>query len=335
MRRDDAGFTLIELMVSAAVLALISVYLTGMLTQQNRAYTVVDSVTETQSNLRAIGTLMDREVRTSSMMTYEGAVACGVDSVTGPDVLYVTDIDAFELVQSADDTFNVALDENGAAITGGPTFTSTLHLSRVTTDDHASYDLDTDGTPDSDFRNGGGVIVIDGAAQGRGTACGIIREVDVGGSTLTVNFEAGAGSLAVGDPTAAHKLMAIPAHRYMVDDENRLMRDDQVLAEDVEDLQVAYFIDANDNLEYDDEEYEGDADEPVYESAGTDHRSVREIRFNVVMRSRRPDPALTNATFQVTENREVVAGTDGFRRRVFTGTARPRNVGHREPKVVN
>ncbi len=47
------------------------------------------------------------------------------------------------------------------------------------------------------------------------------------------------------------------------------------------------------------------------------------------MRSRRPDPNLNGATFQVRENRAPIAGTDGFRRRAFTAEVRPRNIGHR------
>ena len=53
------GFTLIELMIAMAILLLVVVYLTEMLTRQSRAYTVVDQVTEAQQNLRAIADLLE------------------------------------------------------------------------------------------------------------------------------------------------------------------------------------------------------------------------------------------------------------------------------------
>ena len=42
--RQAAGFTLIEMMISVAVLAVITVYMTGMLMQQSRGYEVVEDV---------------------------------------------------------------------------------------------------------------------------------------------------------------------------------------------------------------------------------------------------------------------------------------------------
>ena len=53
------GFTIIELMIAMAVLMVVVVYLTEMLTRQSRAYTVVDQVTEAQQNLRAIADTLD------------------------------------------------------------------------------------------------------------------------------------------------------------------------------------------------------------------------------------------------------------------------------------
>ena len=46
-------------------------------------------------------------------------------------------------------------------------------------------------------------------------------------------------------------------------------------------------------------------------------------------RARRADPSLTGATFQATENRGPVPGTDGFRRRLYRGEVRLRNIGLR------
>jgi prepilin-type N-terminal cleavage/methylation domain-containing protein len=325
MRRNTAGFTLIELMISAAVLVIISVYLTGMLTQQNRAYSVVDQVTETQSNMRAVSALMEREIRTTAFMAPEGSAACGVDRDDGPDVLYVTDADAYQ---------------NGSSVKRydlGPKVDSgfpgdTLRLATLNPDGNGHYDLDADGVGDSDFRPGGAVIVMDFRNPERGTACGVIREGGVTEvpATILVDFEADADALGAHNPSRPEPyLVAVPAHRYMINDDNQLLRDDLVLAEDVEDLQVAYFFDLDDDHVVDANENPGAAGEPLYVASENDNVELREIRFNFVMRSRRPDPSFSNATFQAYENRAAVAGTDGFRRRAFTASVSPRNVGHR------
>ena len=71
--RRRGGFTIIELMIAMAVLLVVVAYLTEMLTRQGRAYTVVDQVTEAQQNLRAIGELLERELRVTGLMVPEGA----------------------------------------------------------------------------------------------------------------------------------------------------------------------------------------------------------------------------------------------------------------------
>ena len=62
-----------------------------------------------------------------------------------------------------------------------------------------------------------------------------------------------------------------------------------------------------------------------------DVTQFREIRLNIVMRTARQEKEGLDNSFQITENREPVSGTDGFRRRVHTATVRPRNVGRRYP----
>jgi prepilin-type N-terminal cleavage/methylation domain-containing protein len=327
MRRD--GFTLAELLISIAILAILSVFLTNMLTQQNRAYVVVDEVAEVQGNARAILDLVEREVRTTALMAPEGAAVCGIDNTAGPDTLYVTDGDAYDF--SSETRYNL-----GASISSGFTGTGTgdtLQLSSVDVDDKPFYDLDADGNPDSDFRPGGGVIVVDRANPERGASCGVIAAggVDTGTRRITVDFSAGAGGLSAHLPgTPAADLVAVPAHRFAVNAQLQLMRDDIALSGDVEDFQVSYFFDLNDDGLVGGNENPGAAGQPQYfPNAPWDNRDLKEIRFGFVVRSRLPDPKLPGAAFQALENRAPIAGTDGFRRRAFTAQVRPRNVGHR------
>jgi prepilin-type N-terminal cleavage/methylation domain-containing protein len=362
------GFSLLELMVAMAVLAIVTFFLTDLLVRQSRAYQVVDNVTETQQNLRAIGDLLEHELRVTGFLVSEGAAFCGVDLPPGgaypdtdPDVVVVTDAEALDPTGVTNQTL-------GAQILGGYAGTGTsetLALDNVVLDGNAFYDTDGDGVADSDFlfsqapqpvRNGG-VIVVDRANTSRGVSCG--RIVDLNGNSIDVDFRMG-GAAPGGTPLAAPPpgssppdLVAIPAHIYQVQNGD-LLRDGMILAQDVEDLQFAVFYDADDDGVVDGAatvdppyasalEYPGSRDvangEPgqAYVPSAWDNADLREIRVNLVgvTKAQDPDvirnPNMAQGQFQATENRVAPAGVDGFRRRVFTLTVRPRNVGSRQP----
>ena len=206
------------------------------------------------------------------------------------------------------------------------------------------YDTDGDGAGDSDFlesvnpfRNGG-VIVADRGDPGRGVACGIVTNVSPGSNTIRVDFTSN-GAAPGGTPLAGGgpgDLVAVPAHVYTVVN-NQLLRDGMVLADDVEDLQFAFFYDLDEDGVMDGEatEYPGSAGGPVYQSRNWDNSFLSEIRVNIVVRTRAQDadvlqnPGMAQGEWQVTENRVAPGGFDGFRRRVHTSTIRPRNVGAR------
>ena len=59
------------------------------------------------------------------------------------------------------------------------------------------------------------------------------------------------------------------------------------------------------------------------------HSDLREIRFNLVLRTRAEDPLYESGYMQATENRAALGAPDGFRRRLLTTTVRPRNIGFR------
>ena len=70
----------------------------------------------------------------------------------------------------------------------------------------------------------------------------------------------------------------------------------------------------------------GNDSAPDYTGEAIDHSLLRELRFNLVLRTQDEDPRdqIVGAQ-QRTENRTAVATTDGFRRRVVTSTVRIRN----------
>jgi prepilin-type N-terminal cleavage/methylation domain-containing protein len=364
--RRRSGYSLMEMVVTLAVLGMVTFFLTDLLVRQSRTYTVVDDVSEAQQNLRAVTGLIERDIRSTGFMVPEAAAICGWDmpsaaaTDTTPDVLYVTDADAI------DPTGLTSLSAQAAQITGGFTGTGEddLVLTGLVVDGNAFYDLDDDGVADSDFlytaapQRNGGVIVVDRNNPDRGAACGVITDIDIATNTVTVDFEvrnapnsptpggaAPGGTPLIGVPI---ELVAVPAHVYWVNPgpPPQLVRDGMVLANDVEDLQVAYFYDINgdgvvngldpafpDLPAHSATEYPGSAANggTDYQSGAWDNSELREVRITVVTRTRTEDPdvllnpALANSVVQAFENRAAGVVADGFRRRGITVTVRPRN----------
>ncbi|MBK7950146.1 MAG: prepilin-type N-terminal cleavage/methylation domain-containing protein [Deltaproteobacteria bacterium] len=90
-RRPRAGFTLLELMISISILAIVVVGVFESLTRQHRTSIVTESVVEVQNNVRAIASLMEREVRMAGYMVPDAASVCGRDLTTASDELFVSE----------------------------------------------------------------------------------------------------------------------------------------------------------------------------------------------------------------------------------------------------
>lgn len=355
------AFSLIEVMVSMVILVLITLYMTDLLLRQSRTYTVVDQVAEIQQNVRAISDLLEREMRTTGFMTEEAGVVCAVDLLNAPDILVVTDPAVFDPTdQNASD---MAVDISELEYAG--VATDTFNVATLV-DTTAFYDIDSNGTPDSDFFDvqpaaaapwpqgqSGGVIIYDRNDPTAGTACGRVVRGSLTAAQIQVDYTfglPGATYAPVALPTVGADLWMVPAVVYQVDQggllavppaTSQLLRNGLVIAEDVEDMQLALWFDADTDGTQDNGEYWGSAPaDPLtggaYVSTARDHREVREIRVNLMLRTRQQDPNVTATTatpqgqFQNLENRNTAApARDAFVRRIQTLTIRPRNVGHR------
>ena len=320
--RRRAGFTIIELLVSVAMLGIIMVYLLRSFTVQHRTYTVVDETTELQQNARAVADLLERDLRHAGMLVAESGAVCGVDDTNGPDLLFVSDTDAI-----SPGTEKVAdFGADTTATTVAAATTETLDLDGLVAEPlpfRPAYDTDGDGVADSDFREGAGVIVTDLADPDRGAACGVVDAIP-SATELTVIWRSG------GLESAGTDLVVIPAHVYEVNNAGALLRDGDVLVENVDDFQVAYFFDGDGDALVDANEYRGVAGVAYDASdAAVEENEIREVRVNLVLRTRFEDPTWTQGVFQNLENRTAVAGTDGFRRRIHTASVRLRNAGNR------
>lgn len=323
--RRARGFSLVELTVAVALMSIIVLYLVQSFTVQQRTYVMVDQVTEAQQNLRAISDLIEREVRLAGFMVDEGGAVCGLDQTAAADTLFVSDASALDPTTAIQPALGARL-AAGSVPAAGNTLLTLGSGDTVTLDAQPAYDTDGNSINDSDFQVNGGVIVYDRNAPSRGSACGIVTAIPAT-TQIRVNFLASTLSGAA----AGAQLVAVPAHVYQVSGTAQLLRDGRVVAEDVEDLQVAYFFDEDSDQVVDVNEDRGITGQP-YVASAQDNSELRQIRLNFVVRTRGTDPGFTAGQFQTTENRVAPAAGAAdpqLRRRVHTTTVRVRNVGNR------
>jgi prepilin-type N-terminal cleavage/methylation domain-containing protein len=323
MRR--AGFTLIEILVVVAIMGIASVYMLGSISSSNRAYVVVDQVAESQQGMRAVAQLLYRDLRAAGMMVPRGAALCADDSQAAPDTLYVSDAGAIEPGDDLD-TYAGARVQGGTTNINGTGNPTTLTVDSLilepTPPTRAAYDADNDGVNDSDFQVGGGAIVIDLDNLDRGAACGTVEAVNLATPSVTVRTV----SKALGSLAGTAQLVVVPAHEYRIVNGDQIQRDGNLLAAGVEDLQLAYFLDANRDNVIDPGEMHGTGAgaNANFDAQDTDMSDLREVRLNLVVRTRSEDRDFAGQP-EAIENRPAGAA-DGYRRRVYTDTVRLRNL---------
>jgi prepilin-type N-terminal cleavage/methylation domain-containing protein len=322
----NSGFTIIELMIASAIIAIVMVFTMQTFTVNNRTYVKIDSVVDTQQSVRAVANVLERDLRHAGMMVPEGAAVCGIDNDDAPDLLYISDYTATN-PDNAIGFFDGARIQGAVSDVTGTTWLTldTLVIEPGTPD--PSYDTDGNGVNDSDFNDdGGGVIIVDLMDLDRGSVCGIVKAVDLATDKIQVEIKTGG----LGGTPANYALTAVPALEYRIDSA-RLYRNNLRLADGIEDLQIVYFLDMTGDNDFDDtDEVRGAGGATIDYVATTSNASfLRAVRLNIVARTRSEDERFTQGFFQATENRDDVPGHDGFRRRVHTAIVRMRNVGDR------
>ena len=241
MGRQD-GFTLIELMITASLLLVVIAGVTGVFTSQHQAHMVIDQVSEAQQSVRGSAQLIARDLRRAGYMVPDHAAACAFDDTTGPDTLFVSDADSIRSVFDLESDDEDLRGNFGAPINGESNGSTLAGSARALTLERLWVDVAGDG---DDFIMDRGVIVVDRARSDSSAACGRISSI--AGNTLTVDF--GNSSHTVGSNA---DLVAIPAHIYRLEagaaqGSDRLLRDEQLLATGVEDFQLTFFFDENDD----------------------------------------------------------------------------------------
>jgi len=319
----NSGFTIIELMIASAIMAIVMVFTMETFTVNNRTYVKIDSVVDAQQSVRAVASVLERDLRHAGMMVPEATAVCGVDNDDAPDLLYISDYTATNPDNSIGFFDGARIQGFVSDVTGTPTLAlDTLVIEPGSPD--PSYDTDGNGVNDSDFNeDGGGVIIVDLMDLDRGSVCGLVTDVDLATNSITVDIKTGGLD---GTP-ANYALTAVPALEYRIDNA-RLYRNNLRLADGIEDLQIVYFLDTNGDNDVDAGELRGDS-ATDYLATTANVSFLRWVRLNIVARTRSQDDRFTQGFFQATENRDEISGQDGFRRRVHTAIVRMRNVGSR------
>jgi prepilin-type N-terminal cleavage/methylation domain-containing protein len=300
MRRHGAaaGFSLIELMVVLVMLGIVTSQILSILATQMNSYAAQKGVTETQGDARLAVDLMVRDIRMAGYMVPEENAVSGIDGGTGAaDVLCLSDPSVMNDAQ-----VDLALSRfDGASLTanvGGGDNSVTLNAA----------DLDIDGDGDVDFTVGSGIII----ASNTNTYCGRISAINSG----VVSFApATAGSFAV----AVGAGVAVPAIFYARTGAG-LIRNSLVVSRQIEDLQVEYAVDANDDGQI------GGGEFPVHGLSGQNPGLVRGLRLSVLARSIDADPQITGTGRPGVANRNPSGTPDAFRRRLVRVVAAPRNL---------
>ena len=295
--RGERGLTIAELLVALVIMAIVISQFMGILLVQNVSYASQERKLDAQSSarlvtemilgdLRMAGFLVPRIVGVSSL---DGG-ANGVDTLCTSDwsVMGETEVNAaLDVFPRAVLTGNVGAGASTVSLNGG------------------SMDIDGDG--DRDFSVGSGIIISDGT----GSHCARIAAIAGG----TIKF---APATIGGFSAAAVAGRAVPAIIYEVSGAG-LLRNNVLLSPLVENLQLEFGVDANDDGELTGGEF------PVNSLAALNPSQVASIRVSVITRTLIEERGVLGMGMPAAAN-HVGSAPDGFMRRKVTATIVPRNL---------
>jgi prepilin-type N-terminal cleavage/methylation domain-containing protein len=339
MRNDShsqSGFSLLELMIAIAVMGVVTSQIFIVMGNQKKVYSSNERAVDTQETARMTLDLVSFDTRVGGYMIPAWAAVSSVDGgVDDPDRYCASSVfaDPGQIGDVPPNPMEVQIQRFKGAVVGA------FSANSVTVD---SLDLNPpiDGTPGTvDFTIGEGVIV----ASPRETYCARISNVDP--ATNTITFETsdamshlttttGPGMDGVVTPGI---LRAVPANIYQLNKDTReLTRNGMLLASDIEDFQVEFWVDNANPNDLDD----GNTEFPVNNLKNPDppaggitaeNDRIRRVRVTVLAVSPVEDQANAasgNLLFgrPKVANRNAGTTADRFRRRMFSASIMPRNM---------
>lgn len=345
MRRlgNEAGFTLVELLIAVALTGVLSLAMFDLFSNQEQAFSIQDQVGEMQQNVRVSMELISRDALMAgyklppafSLVVYDnvpgGSLVDGGGATVGTNAKPGTDAVTFSYVYVdpsaspptySPPTYSIDTSASGWTMNAGNfniCVDSSKYITGGTVNPSFTYQV---GDLAGVYGAGGFqfIQITSTAVLGGGCNAGY-TQVNIGFSPAQspIKLPGGINDICGGDCSNPQPTLAeIVTRTYYVDTNNRLMvsvpvagggYNPQPLAENIEDLQLHYFLTGG-----------GESDAPVTVS------DVREIRINVLGRTASQDPRLANMSEPAIED-GVAHGPDGYRRRLLTSRIKVRNLG--------
>lgn len=288
-----SGLSLVEILMAMVIALIVIAAIYKTQTAQTRAYHIQELVAEMQQNARMAMEIIARDVRMAGFEAEgytvpDSNALVAINRSTGPDGMIISGHDTVAS-QGLSTTLTADVDVGDGAIT-------------VTT-------VDPNGDGSDDFTENAGVIISNGTnTEG-------FRIISVAGTTLTFAGVNGSSDTLVNAYLAANTFVA-PAIIYDVNT-NSLRRNGDALANNIEDLQLAYLFSDGDVWNSPDDTDGDDTNDRV---------DIRSVRINVLARPSRVDPDF-NGRRPAVEDRPEAGSTDHYRRRLLSAVVKVRNMG--------
>lgn len=296
-RQASAGFTLLELMIALGLVAIVTTQVLGVFSSQQQQAFAQKRVVEVQEDVRLVVDMMLSDLRMAGFMVPRLAGVAGVDGGTGgPDIVCASDPSVISATILADASSRFSGASLATTLGDDSTQVSLVEA-----------DMDIDGDGNDDFAAGAGLIVSDGTDN----HCARILSIASGTVTFTPKTPAGFDAATPG-------ARAVPAVVYEVTTQG-VTRNSQLLAVGVEDIQVEFGVDANDDGQLAGGEF------PIHGLNGSNAALVRTVRLSVITKTSQEDD-LSGPGLQAAANRNAAGAPDSFRRRRVTVTTAPRNL---------
>lgn len=323
-KTGQAGFTLVELMISLTVLSIAISAAFAMAYSLMNGYRLHRGAVAVESTSRIVLDIIAGGIRSSSPGMSSGQV---FDVCTG------TTIDTIEVINDTSDSDELRIVHALGGAVASLTSSQKPSVGVLTVDDNASFEQDL-WMP--------GVIVDPLSSQGHlveilaPSADSTSIEVRTPGECVTVS----SGDAALDDPTypaGSFVIRAVHMH-YFVDPPFLMVDPDgpgalvaEVMADGIEDLQIAIGVESDGNtsalletvLQTDDEWHNNNAGDAA--PAAIASGDWRALRVTIVGVENREIRSAGTQVRPAVEDRAAASSTDSFRRRVYSTTIQLRN----------
>lgn len=297
-RKRTCGFSLIELLVGMTISAVVMVQVLGLLFSQVRLSTDHKRLVNSQEDARLIADLVLDDAATAGFMLPAIVATASVDGgANSPDRFCTSDPSVMNESRIDDATSRFTGASLLGAVAGAAWVIQVLPA-----------DMDVDGDGDRDFGIGSGIVLSNGTRSHCARIVGIVNGF--------IAFEPPVPNAFAMPALGA---LAVPAVVFEVSGTS-LLRNNQLVATDVEDFQIEYAVDTNGDGQI------GGGEFPINGLDGAAVANVRGVQISVLTRTSLEEEEHTGPGRQKVANRVAASSGDGYRRRLATTMTALRNV---------